>query len=125
MDLSRRRAGSRPLAELSQLHAQLRLIVPLLAIGEEHPDAGLLLTELSETAADVDALLSVVEPEALLAIRTGLKHAAAHEHNESRSDFLVAFHRLSYLLQTDNPRRIAAADEPTQRLPPVRKRLES
>lgn len=124
MDLSRHRAGSRPLAELSRLHDQLRLIVPLLAIGEEHPDADLLLTELSETVADVDALLSVVEPESLLAIRAGLKHAAAREHNESRSEFLVAFHRLSHLLQTDIPRRVAAADEPTQRLAPVRKRLE-
>jgi len=115
MDLSRRRGSTRPLAELSLLRTQLRLIVPLLAIGERHPDAGLLLGKLSETLADVDALLSVAEPDTLIAIRMGLKHAAAHEHNEARSAFLVAFHRLSNLLQQDMPRRLEAADEPTKR----------
>ncbi|MGH3434304.1 MAG: hypothetical protein ACRDQB_15855 [Thermocrispum sp.] len=123
MDLSRRRAGSRPLAELSRLHAQLRLLVPLLAVAEDHPDTGLLLGKLAETLADVDALLTAVEPLTLDIARAGLKHATAREHNEARSAFLVAFHRLSGLLQADNPRRLAAADEPTERWTPVR-RLE-
>lgn len=119
MDLSRRRASARPQAELSRLRTQLRLIVPLLAIGEGHPDAELLLGALSETTADVDPLLSVLEPSTLVAVRAGLKHAAAQEFNEARSEFLVAFHRLSLLLQQDAPRRLEAGNEQTKRWPRV------
>lgn len=115
-----RAAVSRPLAGLTLLRTQLRLLVPLLAVGEGHPDTGMLLDELRRTLADVEGLLSVAEPRVLVAIREGLRHATAAAYNESRSEFLAAFHRLSILLQDGNPRRLEAADEPTERSRPKR-----
>lgn len=91
------RAVARPLSGLSLLHTQLRLIVPLLAIGEEHPDTPLLLATLRDNADSLDAQLHAAAPDAREAVWAGLKHAAAHEFNEARSEFLAAYHRLSTL----------------------------
>jgi hypothetical protein len=114
MNLSRR-----PFDDLSRLHEQLRLLVPVLTVAEQHPDIDLLLSRLGDTAARIEPLLAAAEPFALQAVRAGLKHATAAEHNEARSEFLAAFHRLSVLLQTGNPRRRSASDEPTKRWRPI------
>lgn len=91
------RAVIRPLSGLSLLHTQLRLIVPLLAVGEEHPDTPLLLAAVSDTADSLDAQLRAAAPDARDAVHAGLKHAAAGEFNEARTEFLGAYHRLSIL----------------------------
>lgn len=80
---------------------------------------GPLLATIRTTAARAEGLLRVVEPIALSSIRAGLEHAAAGEHNESRTEFLTAYHRLSVLLHKDRPRRVEAADEPTKRWRPA------
>lgn len=97
MNTEPRRAVIRPLAGLSLLHTQLRLIVPLLAVGEDHPDTPLLLNALRDTAERLDAELRAASPDARAAIQAGLKHAGAREFNEARSEFLAAYHRLSVL----------------------------
>lgn len=116
MDITRRTG---PIDDLSRLHHQLRLLVPVLTVVEHHPDIDVLLGQLADTVAGVEALLAAAEPMALQSVRAGLAHAKAAEHNEARSAFLAAFHRLSILLQTGNPRRRSAVDEPTKRWRPV------
>lgn len=103
MDRPRSHALTRPLARLGLLRKQLQLIVPLLALAEGHPDTGMLLARLSETAAGFDAILTAAAPQARDAIQTGLKRAAAEEYNEARSEFLAAYHLISVLLQPRRP----------------------
>lgn len=107
--------GAKALETLAALRHQLHMIVPALTVGEGRPEMTPLLAALRATTARVEALLTVAEPEALAAIRSGFEHAAAAEHNEARTAFLTAYHRLSVLMHADRPRRPEAAHEPTKR----------
>lgn len=111
--------GEVPLRTLTELRDQLHQLVPALTVGEGDPEMAPLLATVRTTTSDAEALLAVAEPIALTAIRAGLEHAAAGEHNESRTEFLTAYHRLSVLLHKDQPRRVEAAHEPTKRWRPA------
>lgn len=74
-----------------------------------------MLGGLAVTAARAENLLAVVEPRVLVAIRRALEHANCRRHDESVSELLAAHGHLSVLLRRDQPRRSAAADEPTRR----------
>ncbi|HEV7975720.1 hypothetical protein [Amycolatopsis sp.] len=108
--------GAADLSVLYRLHAQLKILVPTVAVAAGHPETTAMLAGVRETTAGVAGLLDLVEPEALAALRRALDHAAAGEFDESCSELTYARQRLAVLLRRDDrPRRPDAATEPTLR----------
>ncbi|MPY77976.1 MAG: hypothetical protein GEV04_05655 [Actinophytocola sp.] len=120
MNAPARRSGATLRTSLSLLRDQLHVVVPALTVGEGHPQMAQLLARLRTTAAGMTDLLAAAEPAAQAAIGAGLEHAAAGEYNESRTEFLTAYRRLSILLHDHPDRRASAVGESTQRWRPVR-----
>lgn len=120
MNAPARRAGLSPRASLSLLRDQLHVVVPVLTVGEGNPQLAQLLATLRTTASGMADLLAAAEPTAQAAIGAGLEHAVAGEYNESRTEFLIAYRRLSILLHQHPDRRASAAGERTQRWQPPR-----
>lgn len=104
-----------PLSVLYKLHTQLRILVPVLTAAPEQPEITTMLGGLEATTGRAANLLTVAEPSALAAIHRALEHATSGRHNETVSELLAAYRRLSVLLRRDRPRRPAAADELTRR----------
>lgn len=119
MNAPARRSGGSPRSSLSLLRDQLHVVVPALTVGEGHPHTCQLLAQLRTTAAGMADLLAAAEPTAQAAIGAGLEHAAAGEYNESRTEFLTAYRRLSILLHEHPDRRPSAIGESTQRWRPL------
>jgi hypothetical protein len=104
------------LSALYRLHAQLKILVPTVAVAAGHPETTAMLAGAREATAGVAGLLDLVEPEALAALRRALDHAVAGEFDESCSELTHARQRLAVLLRRDDrPRRPEAATEPTMR----------
>lgn len=83
---------------VSELRAQLHLVVAALVAYEGSADATVLLAVLRVSVDRAEPLLAAVEPDALAAIHAGLAHAAAEEYRESCTELLAAYRRLSTLL---------------------------
>lgn len=115
-------SGEISVPTLYVLRDQLQVLIAALTVGEGDAKAEALLAAVASTVDDAADVLAATEPDALHAVRAGFAHAAAGAHNESRTDFLVAFRRLSVLLLADTSRRPEAADEPTRRWPRPRLR---
>lgn len=90
-----------PLDELTQLREELHLTVPLLTLGEGDPRVIPILAGLRATVERTQQTVEAAEPDALCALRSGLAHAAAGEHNESRTELLNAYRLLSALLPAE------------------------
>ncbi|MYW96374.1 hypothetical protein G3I59_38630 [Amycolatopsis rubida] len=103
-----------PLAVLYRLHQQLRVLSPVLTVAPGRPETKAMLDGLAETVSEAAGLLATAEPAALAALRQGFEHARAGRGNETTSELITAYGRLSVLLRKDAPRR-DAADEPTVR----------
>ncbi|MFF6008418.1 hypothetical protein [Prauserella flavalba] len=104
-----------PLAVLSRMHTQLRILVSALTVAPDTPQVAAMLAGLADTTAAATELLSAAEPGTLAALRRAFGHAQARRHNETASELAAAHGRLALLLHRDRPRRIAAAEEPTLR----------
>ncbi|WP_158884475.1 hypothetical protein [Amycolatopsis anabasis] len=90
-----------PAPELVRLRSQLRVLIPVLTVGEGRPEIPEMLAALRETAAQAEIRPDVTEPEILAAIGAAMGHAAAGEYNETRSELLAAYHRLSARLHCE------------------------
>ncbi|WP_211260423.1 hypothetical protein [Amycolatopsis jejuensis] len=108
-----------PLAVLYRLHHQLRVLSPALTVAAGTPEARAMLDGLVDTTAQAAGLLASAEPAALAALQQAFEHARAGRGNETTSELITAYGRLSVLLRRDQPRRGAAADEPTVRWGPM------
>lgn len=110
--------AQRPMDVLTRLHTQLHLLIPTLILAQDRPETSTMLVGLRETTSQATHLLAVADPVILAAIHAGLRHAAAGEHEDTRSELLAAYRRLSVLIHRDLPRRAAASHERTRRWRP-------
>lgn len=108
-------SGTDPLDVLYLLHRQLRLVSPALTVAPESREVRAMLVGLAETTNRAAPLLASVEPGALAALEQAFRHARAGRPDETNSELIGAYGRLSVLLRRDAPRREAAANEPTVR----------
>jgi hypothetical protein len=99
-----------PAAPLLKLQAQLRALIPAVTIGGNREDITGLLAELKETAAQVEVLPTVSQPEILDAIGAALRHAAAARWADVRTELLDAYRGLSELMLSNRrcPHGVAA-----------------
>lgn len=94
---------------LARLLTQLRLLVEVLVLGPDTPEAVAMVAGLRETVDQAAGLLVAAKPEVLASVSAGLVHAEIGEHSQARTELLAASRGLRVLMRQKLPSSAGSA----------------